>query len=413
MQYSSVCLSTSSNCPRMQPVTSVTSPQPAGDLRIQNRIVGPGLLALLAGAWLLSEFGWQHATLFLVGGLLGVTLYHAAFGFTSAYRRMFVQRDVMAIRAQLLMLAATTVLFAPVLSDGTAFGHPVVGAVAPLGIQVAVGAFIFGLGMQLGGGCGSGTLFTIGGGSARMVLTLFAFCAGSFVASLHMQWWVGTPRLPAIALSDTFGWSAAVALQLILLFVLSEILRRWGAKNIAYPDIRGFTWHKLTRGPWPYVWGGLTLATLNWVTLIVSGHPWTITWAFTLWGAKAAQLLGWSHDGVWFWSGGFTENALNSSIWADETSIMDIGILIGAFIAAGIAGRFSPTLRIPFRSIIAAILGGLLMGYGARIAFGCNIGAFFSGVASTSLHGWLWIICALSGTWIGVKLRPWFGLANE
>jgi len=185
-----------------------------------------------------------------------VTLYHAAFGFTSAYRRMFVQRDVTAVRAQLLMLAAATVLFAPVLSDGTAFGHPVVGAVAPLGIQVAVGAFIFGLGMQLGGGCGSGTLFMVGGGSARMVLTLIAFCAGSFVASLHMQWWIVTPRLPAIALSDTFGWSAAVALQLILLFVLSELLRRWGAKNIAYPDIRGFTWHKLTRGPWPYVWGG-------------------------------------------------------------------------------------------------------------------------------------------------------------
>lgn len=116
---------------------------------------------------------------------------------------------------------------------------------------------------------------------------------------------------------------------------------------------------------------------------------------------------------MWFWSGGFTENALNSSIWADETSIMDIGILIGAFIAAGAAGRFAPTLRIPLRSIIAAVLGGLLMGYGARIAFGCNIGAFFSGVASTSLHGWLWIICALSGTWLGVKLRPWFGLANE
>ena len=254
----------------------MTSLQSAVDPGVQTKIVGPGVLALLAGTWLLSEFGWQHASLFLVGGLLGVTLYHAAFGFTSAYRRMFIQRDVMAIRAQLLMLAAATVLFAPVLSDGTAFGYPVVGAVAPLGIQVAFGAFIFGLGMQLGGGCGSGTLFTVGGGSARMVLTLIAFCAGSFVASLHMQWWVATPRLPAIALSDIFGWSTAVALQLILLFVLSEILRRWGAKNIAYPDIRGFTWHKLTRGRWPYVWGGLTLAILNWVTLVVSGHPWTI-----------------------------------------------------------------------------------------------------------------------------------------
>lgn len=49
------------------------------------------------------------------------------------------------------------------------------------------------------------------------------------------------------------------------------------------------------------------------------------------------------------------------------------------------------------------------MGYGARIAYGCNIGAFYSGVASTSLHGWLWIIAALPGCWVGIRLRPRFG----
>ena len=51
------------------------------------------------------------------------------------------------------------------------------------------------------------------------------------------------------------------------------------------------------------------------------------------------------------------------------------------------------------------------MGYGARLAFGCNIGAFFSGVASTSLHGWLWILCAVPGNILGARLRPLFGLA--
>mgnify|MGYP000591478547 CR=1 FL=1 len=42
-------------------------------------------------------------------------------------------------------------------------------------------------------------------------------------------------------------------------------------------------------------------------------------------------------------------------------------------------------------------LGGVLMGYGARIAFGCNVGAFFSGIASGSLHDWLWFLAALAG----------------
>lgn len=50
------------------------------------------------------------------------------------------------------------------------------------------------------------------------------------------------------------------------------------------------------------------------------------------------------------------------------------------------------------------------MGYGARIAYGCNVGAFFSGIASTSLHGWLWIAAALPGSWVGLQLmRPILG----
>ncbi len=92
---------------------------------------------------------------------------------------------------------------------------------------------------------------------------------------------------------------------------------------------------------------------------------------------------------------------------------MDIGIVLGALTSAGLAGRFAPRLRLPPRSLVAAVIGGLLLGYGARLAFGCNIGAIISGVASTSLHGWLWIVCALCGTWVGVRLRPLFGLANQ
>jgi hypothetical protein len=58
------------------------------------------------------------------------------------------------------------------------------------------------------------------------------------------------------------------------------------------------------------------------------------------------------------------------------------------------------------------VLGGLLLGYGARIAYGCNIGAFISGVASGSLHGWLWIAAALPGTWLGIHLRRRFGMED-
>ena len=63
--------------------------------------------------------------------------------------------------------------------------------------------------------------------------------------------------------------------------------------------------------------------------------------------------------------------------------------------------------------IVASVIGGLLLGYGARISYGCNIGAFFSGIASGSLHGWLWIFCALPGNWIGIAFRSLFGMPVE
>ncbi|MBL4719906.1 MAG: YeeE/YedE family protein, partial [Alphaproteobacteria bacterium] len=289
--------------------------------------------------------------------------------------------------------------------------HAMTGAIAPVGVQVAVGAIMFGIGMQLGGGCGSGTLFTVGGGSVRMVVTLAAFCAGSFLASLHMQWWSGLPRVSGIALGREWGWSVAAFAQLAVFAALWLLIRRFTHTRSSGLTTTPMGLSRFFRGGWPLLWGALALAFLNWLTLVLSGHPWSITWAFTLWGAKTAQLAGWEPAGVWFWSGGFTEFALKNSILIDETTVMNIGIVLGAMTAAGLAGKFRPGFRIPLMSLLAAVLGGLMMGYGARIAYGCNIGAFFSGVASTSVHGWLWIAAALFGTWFGVKIRPLFGFS--
>ena len=378
---------------------------------IQMRVVIAATIILAGGLWLIQLQGWHQARLYGVGVAMGLVLYHAAFGFTGAWRQMLVHRQTTGVEAQLLMLAVATLIFAPALANGELWGTPVSGAVAPIGIQVAVGAFLFGLGMQLGGGCGSGTLFTVGGGSTRMVLTLVTFCAGSFWASLDMQWWVNTPRLPGIALGDIWGWPLAALAQLAVLGVLFLMLKRW-RRPVRVSDHGPFSWHSLYQGPWLLGWGAVALALLNWITLGLSGHPWTITWAFTLWGAKAATFAGWTLSNTWFWTGGFTENALSSPVLADETSVMNIGIIIGAFLAAGLAGRFAPDFRIPLRSLAAAVIGGLMMGYGARIGFGCNIGALFSGIASTSLHGWMWALFALGGSWIGVRFRPAFDLQN-
>jgi uncharacterized protein len=61
---------------------------------------------------------------------------------------------------------------------------------------------------------------------------------------------------------------------------------------------------------------------------------------------------------------------------------------------------------------VGAVIGGILMGIGARLAGGCNIGAYLGGISQGSLSGWAWGAIALTGTWTGLRLRPLFGLTN-
>lgn len=380
-------------------------------------VAGGGLL--VGALFLLKGGSGQMAALLLIGGALGLVLYHAAFGFTSAWRVFIADRQGAGLRAQMLMLAVATVLFLPVLATGSLFGQPVAGAVAPVGVSLLVGAFMFGAGMQLGGGCASGTLFTAGGGNTRMWITLSAFIAGSVIATAHVPWWFEQASLPTISLLDTFGLEGAIALQLAVFAAIAGLTvvleRRRHGRLIAegQTDRRGLA--RLISGPWPLVWGALALAALNFLTLGVAGHPWGITYGLTLWGAKIASGLGVDVAAWEFWTWPFHKNALAGSVFANTTSVMNFGLVAGALLAAGLAGRFAPTApwRLPLGSIMAAIIGGLLMGYGARLAFGCNIGAYFSGIASASLHGWVWFAVAMAGSVLGTRLRPLFGLPVE
>ena len=114
---------------------------------------------------------------------------------------------------------------------------------------------------------------------------------------------------------------------------------------------------------------------------------------------------------TWNYFTGPNGAALKNTVLADSTSVLNFGIILGAFIAAAFQGNFKPK-KIKPGIAGAALIGGLLMGYGSRLAFGCNIGAYFSGIASFSLHGWVWMIMAIIGTYCALFIRPLFGLKN-
>jgi uncharacterized membrane protein YedE/YeeE len=376
----------------------------------------PGLVALavlVIGTLALgSIYGARHGALFLVGGALGISLYHAAFGFTSAWRVFILEGRGRGLRVQMLLLALGVLLFFPVLASGTLFGEAVKGSAAPVGTSVIVGAFMFGLGMQLGGGCASGTLFTAGGGNARMLVTLLFFVIGSVLATIHFDWWVALPSLKPISLVESFGPLGGIVLSLAIFAAIAGITvlvekRRNGVLETAPASPRQGA-ERFLRGPWPLVWGAVALVIFNFATLALAGRPWGVTSAFALWGAKGAQAIGIDPTAWSYWQTPSNAKALAESVFADVTSIMDFGIIAGAMLAAALAGSFAPSLKIPLRSVVAAVVGGLLLGYGARIAYGCNIGAYFSGIISGSVHGYLWAVAAFAGNILGAHLRPFF-----
>jgi hypothetical protein len=356
--------------------------------------------------------GARQGLALLLGAALGLTLHHAAFGFAGAFRRLLGERRGAGLRAQMVMLGVAVCLFFPALEAGSALGQPVRGFVFPVGAGLLLGAFIFGIGMQIGGGCASGTLYTAAGGQGlRMWITLAAFVAGATFAAWDAERWMGWPEWPPVSFPSLLGTGPALALSLLVLAgawfvsVAVERARHGGAEALRW---RGGA---LLAGPWPMLWGAVALAVLNVATLCAAGRPWAITAAFPLWGSRLVEAAGWDDPAFWpYWEDPTRTEALLRPLLADRMTVMDLGLMLGAALGASLAGR-AVDRRLPKPgAAIGSLIGGVLLGYGAVIAFGCNISAYVGGIASGSLHGWVWIVPALAGNWVGLKLRPLFGL---
>ena len=405
---------------QVQPTNEALGPVERDDKQLNKPqtplIIGGLIVTAIIMVYLMVTQVAMQPVLLILGLLLGYTLFHARFGFTSAFRRLASVGNGQAVRAHMLMLAVAVTLFAPILAFGVSFfGTGTSGYVSPVGVSILVGAFIFGIGMQLGGGCASGTLYAVGGGRTVMIFTLLFFIVGSTIGAYHLPFW--TDEMPAfepISLATSTGlgyggaWVVSIALFGLIAWITLVVEKKKRPPRMApLPTASG--WKRIFRGSWPLFAAAIGLAVLNALTLMTRGQPWGITSAFALWGSKTAQFFGIDVASWGYWQGANAE-VLQSSIFADSTTVLNFGVILGAFLASAAGGLFKFS-KLTKGNVSASIIGGLLMGYGARLAFGCNIGAYFGGIASFSLHGYVWGILALAGTFVALYLRPLFGLS--
>ncbi len=335
----------------------------------------------------------------VVGGFgLGIAFLKAEFSYTASWRRFLTRGEAGGLLGGLIVIAICALAVVPVAALSPRFG----GAIAPLGPSLVIGAFVFGIGMQLANGCGSGTLYTVGGGSGRMLVTLLFFVVGSVFGSLSLPAFLSLGGVDPVLASDYLGAWGGLAATLVSIAIAAALI-------IAVAKRRGANFMPSRN----YLVGGAVIGLLCVGVFAAGGHPWSVTFGYTVWGAKAATALGFdlSQSAFWQWPG--PKHALAESVLSDTSSLTDFGMLFGAMAAAAATKPFAAVPWPPVKSLLAAGVGGLLMGWGARLGFGCNIGAFVGGVASGSLHGWIWFLAALPGCLIGIRLRPLFGLSRE
>ena len=354
------------------------------------------VVALLGGwtsvTWLA---GIRQGLLFLIGAGFGAVLSGASFGFTTGWRVWIRERDPTGLLAQFLAIGLATLAAVPLLASHAELS----GAAAPISWSLVIGAFVFGATMQLADGCGSGTLYKAGLGHPVSLAVFPAFVAGSFFGALHLDAWLALGSFPALSLIGGFGAMGTIIITLGLLGTIATVV--WRRRRTT-----GARWI----GPGVYVAAAL-LALLSVFNLVVAGQPWGIVYGLGLWGAKLASWTGMDLTGNAFWGREAQQTQISGSVLDDITSVTDLGLLLGSFLVAWRRGNACPGTRgTTPAQWVWIVTAGFVLGYSARLAFGCNVGAFFSGISTGSVHGWIWFALAFSGSLLGVRLRAHIGL---
>ena len=141
--------------------------------------------------------------------------------------------------------------------------------------------------------------------------------------------------------------------------------------------------------PWPVIPSALVIAALN-VFLFAYDKPWTASDGLRNWG-----------DSLFHWLGFIDQPDLLPPLLYSG-SVLNIGLLLGGLVAALLSREFA-VRPAPGAELVKGALGGLLMGAGAMLSFGCNIGGFFSALAALSASGLAMMAGLILGAFIGTR----------
>jgi uncharacterized protein len=188
-------------------------------------------IALLAIGIILSFVSANLGLFWFTGTIFGFILQRSRFCFTASLRDPSLTGSTTVTRAVLVAFAITTIGFWAIKYGAFQRGLPIPGQgyVVPVSFGTVTGAFLFGIGMVIAGGCASGTLMRVGEGFTMQVISLVFFIIGSLWGAHDFGWWKLNviSEGKAVFLPDVFGWGGAIVVQLLIIGCLFVMADKW------------------------------------------------------------------------------------------------------------------------------------------------------------------------------------------
>lgn len=344
-----------------------------------------------------------------LGIMYGFTIQRSRFCTVASIRDVFLIRNFSIAKGILLYLIITTVTFGVLYFISGKTSLMVGSRLEPVSIFTMIGAFIFGIGMVIAGGCTSGTLIRMGEGLIMQWWSFLGIVLGLLLTTWQYdrisQYNIGRD---AIFLPDLIGLPQSIVLQVCLfagvygLFTRIEQRKhgsavsaaRFQAASVPLPLAQRFF------RPWSYTTGAVFLAILTTLVFL-----WNKTWGIT--NGIIHLTFGLLKTAV----PAVNESPLLVQMAAKQDAFLAhpfvplvLAMIIGSLISALLGKEFRIRHVANRRFIASALAGGFLMGVGARLAHGCNISSVMSGIPSLSLHGWVFLLCMILGVWVGLKI---------
>ena len=396
--------------------TAPTTPSPASPAAIWLR--GLALLLAAGGGFIALRlfnhelYGRRESFTFLMGLLFGWTLQRARFCFFCMLRDLFSGRDSRAVLSVLLALAVGLlghlVIIGAWIPDATAGHLPPRAHIGPVSWVLLVGGLVFGMGMSFSGSCISAHFYRIGEGSPLAPITLLGALGGVILAlrSWNFFYLRTLTDAPVIWIPARTGFALSGLLPLLLLGLLAFWLLKWLPEPAPRTRI---TRQSLVEAIFVKRWsgwvGGILIGLISTFSLL-RANPLGVTAEMNRLARDLGARMNWLPErleGLDTFRGCRVE--LDAGLFTPN-ALFVLAIIAGGFIGALGMGEWSLS-RPKLKAYPLALLGGVFLGWGSTLAFGCTVGTLLSGIHAGALSGWIFFAAMLLGVYLTLPVRNW------